>query len=82
MIFQQLIVKKNPEQLQAAIKEAEIITTAVGPTVLPYLAENLATVIELRANEQPSSLIIIACENMIGGSERLKEAVYPLLSDK
>lgn len=74
--------QKNPEQLQAAIKEAEIITTAVGPTVLPYLAENLAAGIELRANEQPSSLVIIACENMIGGSERLKEAVYPLLSDK
>ncbi|WP_314059371.1 mannitol-1-phosphate 5-dehydrogenase [uncultured Vagococcus sp.] len=70
---------KEEEALVATIGQASIITTAVGPTVLPLLAGALAKGIEERASSnQP--LTIIACENMIGGSSILQEAIMPLLS--
>ncbi|ALS38653.1 mannitol-1-phosphate 5-dehydrogenase [Enterococcus rotai] len=67
------------EALATYISKAEIITTAVGPTILPKLAEIIAKGIELRKNEQ-HYLTVIACENMIGGSEILQSAVLPLVS--
>lgn len=67
------------EKLASYISEAEIVTTAVGPTILPHLAEVLAKGIELRAASN-RYLTVIACENMIGGSEMLKSMIVPLLS--
>ncbi|MBO0422422.1 mannitol-1-phosphate 5-dehydrogenase [Enterococcus plantarum] len=67
------------EKLASYISEAEIVTTAVGPTILPHLAEVLAKGIELRAASS-RYLTVIACENMIGGSEMLKSMIVPLLS--
>lgn len=67
------------EKLAKYISEAEIITTAVGPTILPKLTEVLAKGIELRADSD-RYLTVIACENMIGGSEILQSAVLPLLT--
>lgn len=67
------------EQLAAYISEAELITTAVGPSILPRIAEIIAKGIELRS-DSTHYLTVIACENMIGGSEILQSAVLPLLS--
>ncbi|WP_086349119.1 mannitol-1-phosphate 5-dehydrogenase [Candidatus Enterococcus clewellii] len=68
-------------QLIREISKAEIVTTAVGPTIIPYLADTIAKGIKLRMiTEQP--LTVIACENMIGGSSILKERVYQLLDEK
>ncbi|WP_086312197.1 mannitol-1-phosphate 5-dehydrogenase [Enterococcus sp. 7F3_DIV0205] len=67
------------ETLLAYISEAEIITTAVGPTILPRLAEILAKGIE-RRKDSKRYLSVIACENMIGASQILQAAVLPLLS--
>lgn len=57
------------------IAEADLVTTAVGPSILPIIADTLAEGLKLRlqANKQP--LTVIACENMIGGSSLLKEKV-------
>lgn len=66
--------------LTAAIATAEIVTTAVGPTIIPLLAPAIAKGIEARqGHEKP--LLVIACENMIGGSQILKESVYQELTD-
>lgn len=73
--------KTETDKLVKYISEAEIITTAVGPTILPRLAESIAEGIESRVGSQ-RYLTVIACENMIGGSEILRSAVFPLLSDK
>jgi mannitol-1-phosphate 5-dehydrogenase len=59
-----------------AIADADLVTTAVGVSILKYIAESIAKGIELRLKLNPSPLHIIACENAIGGSTRLKELVY------
>ncbi|WP_147535928.1 mannitol-1-phosphate 5-dehydrogenase [Bacillus marasmi] len=71
----------NPELVIEAIAKADLITTAIGPNILPLIAglvaEGLRKRIEL--NDQPVN--VIACENMIGGSSLLKEKVYEKLSE-
>lgn len=71
----------HPEQVVSAIAEAELVTTAVGPNVLPLIAGLLAKGVEKRVQTSGKSLNIIACENMIGGSSLLKEKVYEQLSE-
>ena len=66
----------DDEHLIKAIAEADIVTTAVGPGVLKHIAGTLARGLEERmasGNEVPMN--IIACENMLGGSSRLKSEV-------
>ncbi len=71
----------DPELLEA-IAHAEIITTAVGPNILGNIAPVIAKGIEVRKkNGNNSSLNIIACENMIGGSTMLKREVIQYLSE-
>ncbi|MBL1230918.1 mannitol-1-phosphate 5-dehydrogenase [Enterococcus sp. BWB1-3] len=69
------------DQLIQEISSAEIVTTAVGPTILPRLADIIAKGIKARMSEK-NPLTIIACENMIGGSKLLKEEAYKRLSEQ
>ena len=65
-----------------AIVDADIITTAIGPNALKFIAENIAQGLKKRLeknNKKP--LNIIACENMFGSSTALKNFVYAKLSD-
>lgn len=68
----------------AAVEEiasADLVTTAVGPAILPRIAPTIALAIEarrLQANTAP--LNIIACENAVRATSQLKEAVYGSLS--
>lgn len=70
-----------PEQLTKAIMEADIVTTAVGPNVLPHIAPAIAEGLKNRQEAGKSSILVIACENMIGGSTRLKEEVVKLAGE-
>lgn len=73
---------KNPEAVVAAIAEADLVTTAIGPNILPFIAGLVAQGIEARqaaGNQEP--LDILACENMIGGSQFLYEEVKKYLSE-
>lgn len=70
------------ELLKQTLVEAELITTAVGPNILPMIAKSLVPAIEERASQKNVSYLnIIACENTIEGSTKLKNALIPLLSD-
>ncbi len=71
----------NPDQVIKAIAEADLVTTAIGPNILPLIAGLLADGLRKRADESDKPLNIIACENMIGGSTFLKEKVYEKLSE-
>ncbi|KJY83567.1 mannitol-1-phosphate 5-dehydrogenase [Vibrio galatheae] len=65
------------------IAEADLITTAVGPTVLKIISGSIAKGIAKRAaanNVKP--LNVIAAENMVRGTTQLKEAVYEHLTDE
>lgn len=70
-------------EIYKEIVEAEIITTAVGPVVLPKIAPTIAKGISLRReNGIESYLNIIACENAIKASSQLKEEVKKYLNEE
>lgn len=64
-----------------AIVDADIITTAIGPNALKFIAENIAQGLKKRLAKNKKPLNIIACENMFGSSTALKNFVYAKLSD-
>jgi mannitol-1-phosphate 5-dehydrogenase len=67
----------------AAIANADLVTTAIGPSALPLIAELVAEGIAARrAANKTTPLDVIACENMIGGSRFLFSAVEKHLSDE
>ncbi|HEL1603493.1 TPA: mannitol-1-phosphate 5-dehydrogenase [Streptococcus suis] len=73
----------NPEEVVTAISTANLVTTAIGPNILPFIAGLVAQGIEARrqaGNAQP--LDVLACENMIGGSAFLYEEVKKHLSEE
>ncbi|MDR1231671.1 MAG: mannitol-1-phosphate 5-dehydrogenase [Spirochaetaceae bacterium] len=64
-----------------AIVRADLVTTAIGPNVLPFIAELVARGLAARGKKRPDApLDIIACENMIGGSEFLAAEVQKHLA--
>lgn len=72
----------QPEDVVLAIAQADLVTTAIGPNILPRIAPLIAQGIQQRQkqnNQQP--LDVIACENMIGGSTFLGEEVKKHTTD-
>ncbi len=72
----------NLDDLLNAIVEADIVTTAIGPNILKFIAPNIAKGLTKRVESNQTPLNIIACENMVGGSTVLKNFVYENLSDE
>lgn len=70
------------EAVVEAVANADIITTAIGPNNLKYLAENLAQGLVKRLSVNKAPLNIIACENMFGSSTALKNFIYAKLTDE
>ncbi len=70
----------NGSEIIDEIATAEIITTAVGPNVLKFIAPTIAQGIEARRNAGAGALNIIACENMVGATSHLQEQVESHLS--
>lgn len=73
---------QNEEEVAKAIVKADLVTTAVGPNILGLIAPVIAKGISLRFRENQAPLNVIACENMIGGSTKLKTLVYEALDEK
>ena len=72
---------ENLDALLDAIVEADIVTTAIGPNILKFIAPNIAKGLVKRVAANKTPLNIIACENMVGGSTVLKNFVYQNLPD-
>lgn len=72
------------QTVAATVVEADLITTAVGVSVLKRIAPGIAEGLEQRRRAGPvqKPLHIIACENAIGGSAQLKDHVYALLDEQ
>ena len=76
-------VISTSDDILKEIVEAEIITTAVGPVVLPRIAPTLAKGIQLRKESGLKSFLnIIACENAIKASSQLEEEVKKYLNEE
>ena len=65
-----------------AIANADLVTAAVGPNILPLISGLIANGLKKRVTQSNGPLTIIACENMIGGSAFLKEKVYEHLNEE
>lgn len=75
-------VYSNKEEFIDVIKDAEILTTAVGPNVLKIVAPTIAKGITARFQAGIKNYFnIIACENALNASSGLKENVYEHLDD-
>ncbi|WP_435236627.1 mannitol-1-phosphate 5-dehydrogenase [Psychromonas sp. PT13] len=71
----------SPEVVKL-IAETDLLTTAVGPTVLNIISKTVADGIVLRLkNGNAAPLNIIACENMVRGTSQFKEAVFKHLDE-
>ncbi|MCQ2427013.1 MAG: mannitol dehydrogenase [Clostridia bacterium] len=62
------------------IANCEIMATALGVNVLPFVAKNIARAIEKRFANGAKPLNILICENLIGSGEYLKGLVEPLVA--
>ncbi|GCF92830.1 mannitol-1-phosphate 5-dehydrogenase [Enterococcus florum] len=75
--------QKDPDAVIASVAKADLVTTAIGPNVLPFIAELIARGIQQRRAEKNTiPLDVIACENMIGGSQFLFAKVQEHLSEE
>ncbi|WP_319559500.1 mannitol-1-phosphate 5-dehydrogenase [Marispirochaeta sp.] len=73
----------DDDALLDAIAGAEIVTTAVGPNVLEHIALRIAAGLERRRQKGSSGTVnIIACENMVNASSKLKELVEESLDEE
>ncbi|WP_375748569.1 mannitol-1-phosphate 5-dehydrogenase [Vibrio sp. HN007] len=76
-------INSTSSEVVDCIAESDLVTTAVGPTVLKIIAKTVAEGIEKRfENGINTPLNIIACENMVRGTSQLKEAVFEFLSEE
>lgn len=68
------------EGLYDQIIEADLITTAVGPTVLELIAPTIAEGLRRRATAGKGKVAVMACENAINATDGLAESIrkaYP-----
>lgn len=70
----------DEEGVVGEIATADIVTTAVGPRVLPFVAPLIARGIERRDERMPR-LAVMACENAIGATSVLEAEVRTAVAD-
>lgn len=71
--------QQHPDAVVEAISQADIVTTAVGPNILKFVAPLIAEGLKKRQQNNRGPVNIIACENMVGGSSELKKHVVEKL---
>ncbi|MFC4597631.1 mannitol-1-phosphate 5-dehydrogenase [Cohnella hongkongensis] len=66
---------KDRDAVIRKVAEADVVTTAVGASALPEIAEPIARGIEARLASDPRPLLVMACENALSGSALLRRWV-------
>ena len=66
--------------LVEAIASADIVTTAVGPTILKFVAPHIVAGLGLR-DPAAAPLKVMACENAIGATDTLREEMAEAAGD-
>lgn len=72
--FRAINSAEDPEGLVAEIADADAVTTAVGPTVLRFVAAPIVDALR-RRDPAAAPLQIMACENAIGATDLLKQEI-------
>jgi mannitol-1-phosphate 5-dehydrogenase len=63
---------RDAEEVTERLAEADLVTTAVGPSVLPVIAPAIAQGLLERVRVGGAPVNVIACENMVGASQALR----------
>ncbi|KAG9654576.1 hypothetical protein KCU95_g12667, partial [Aureobasidium melanogenum] len=71
--------KTDEDKVVEEIATADIVTCAVGPNILKFIAPVIAKGIENRKKDSP--IAVIACENAIGATDTLRKFIEEKLSD-
>ena len=84
--FRAINSRTDEERLVAEIATADIVTTAVGPRVLPFVAPVIARGIERRIETgqdviSGTRLAVLACENAINATDGLEAEVRAALPE-
>ena len=70
--------RSDPEALTAAIASADIVTTAVGPTILKFVAPAILAGLQARP-DGAAPLAVMACENAINATNVLADHLRALV---
>jgi len=68
---------RDAGELTAAVAAADLVTTAVGPRVLEFIAPAIVAGLQARPDAVPP-LVVMACENAIGATDILHEHLAAL----
>ncbi|AZS36111.1 Mannitol-1-phosphate 5-dehydrogenase [Microbacterium lemovicicum] len=71
---------EEPGKVVDEISTADIVTTAVGPTILKFVAPHIVAALALR-DLQSRPLQVMACENAINATDILRDAIVELAGD-
>ena len=63
---------RDAEEVTERLAEADLVTTAVGPSILPVIAPAIARGLLERVRVGGAPVNVIACENMVGASQALR----------
>jgi mannitol-1-phosphate 5-dehydrogenase len=78
--FRALNSAEHPDEVIEEIAGANVVTTAVGPTVLKFVAPLVMSGLALRDPSSPP-LQIMACENAINATDLLRDEIKALAGD-
>ena len=63
---------RDADEVTERLAEADLVTTAVGPSILSVIAPAIAQGLLERVRLRGAPVNVIACENMVGASQALK----------
>lgn len=72
--FRAVNSRTDPAEVAEEVASADVVTTAVGPTVLRFVAPSIVAGLALRAPDA-APLQIMACENAIGATDLLRNEI-------
>ncbi|WP_120003663.1 mannitol-1-phosphate 5-dehydrogenase [Nesterenkonia muleiensis] len=68
----------DPEAVAAEVADADVVTTAVGPTILKFIAPHVVAGLRQRSAGSPP-LQVMACENAVGATDTLRAEMEQLV---
>lgn len=78
--FRAINSAENPDEVIDEIAGANVVTTAVGPTILRFVAPHIVAALALRDPSSPP-LQIMACENAINATDLLRDEIVGLAGE-
>lgn len=78
--FRAVNSKNDPDAVAAEVASADVVTCAVGPTVLRFIAPAIVAGLAQRSPEL-APLKIMACENAIGATDQLRVEIEKAAGD-